>query len=110
MTFVVLGGILCNLPIPPTLAQTSFALNKPASGVSLGAVLQPSPNPVHKGIPTNITITFLTLGVGQKADIVLQPHVDYDVKILKDSKKVFLGCFKLIDTGFNLPGNVTFAI
>jgi hypothetical protein len=87
MTLIVLGGILCNLTISPTYAQTSAVLNKPATGVSLGAVLQPSPNPVHKGVPTNITITFLRFG--QKDKSMLQPHVDYDATIVKDGKKVF---------------------
>lgn len=29
------------------------------------------------------------MGVGQKAGSILQPHVDYDVTIIKDGKKVF---------------------
>jgi hypothetical protein len=83
MTFIiVLGSILFNPTTSPTHAQTAAA-----TGVSLGAVLQLSHSPVHKGVPTNITITFLTLGVGQKGGSVLQPHVDYDVTILKDSKQ-----------------------
>jgi hypothetical protein len=90
MTFIiVLGSILCNPITPPIHAQTSSALNKEATGVSLGAVLKPSHSPVHKGVLTNITITFLTLGVGQKGGSLLQPHVDYDVTILKDGKKEF---------------------
>jgi hypothetical protein len=89
VTLMISAGILCNLTVSPTHAQTSFALNKPATGVSLGAVLQPSHSPVHKGIPTNITITFLTIRVGQKGGNMLQPHVDYDVTILKDGKKEF---------------------
>lgn len=55
--------------------------------MSLWAMVQPSHSPVHKGVPTNITITFLTLG--QKTANILQPHVDYDVTILKDGKQVF---------------------
>jgi len=81
-------GILCT-HISLTNAQTSSIHNKTAIGTSLGAVLQPSPSPVHKGVPTNITITFLTLGLGQKARSMLQPHVDYDVTILKDGKQEF---------------------
>ncbi|MGA9153557.1 MAG: hypothetical protein WBZ36_23505 [Candidatus Nitrosopolaris sp.] len=46
-----------------------------------------SPSPVHKGVPTNITISFLTLILGQKSGSMLQPHVDYDVRILKDGKQ-----------------------
>jgi len=63
-------------------------LNKPATGTSLGAVLQPSPSPVHRG-KTNITITFLTLRFSQKDKSTLQSHVDYDAIIIKDGKKVF---------------------
>ena len=70
-----------------TKAQTSSAFSKSASGVILGAVLQPSPSPVHKGIPTNITINFLTLGLNKKGGFMLQPHVDYDATVLKDGKK-----------------------
>jgi hypothetical protein len=88
MTLIVLVGIFCILTISPTSAQTS-SFKKSASGVSLGAVLQPAPSPVHKGIPTNITITFLTLGLDKKGGSMLQPHVDYDVTILKDGKKEF---------------------
>ncbi|HXX97611.1 MAG TPA: hypothetical protein VEL11_10905 [Candidatus Bathyarchaeia archaeon] len=36
-----------------------------------------------------ITIAFLTLRVGQKDGSMLQPHVDYNVTILKDGKKEF---------------------
>jgi hypothetical protein len=83
MALLVLGGVLCNLTISPTHAQTSSPLNKSATGVSLGAVVQPSPSPVHKGVPTNITITFLTLRFGQKEKDMLQPA------IIKNGKKVF---------------------
>ncbi|MGB6528193.1 MAG: hypothetical protein WBF33_08805 [Candidatus Nitrosopolaris sp.] len=88
MTLLVSVGIICTLIIPLTSAQTS-SFKKSASGISLGAVLQPSPSPVHKGIPTNITIIFLTLGLGKKGGGIVQPHVDYDVTILKDGKKEF---------------------
>ena len=86
-TVMISIGILCT-HIPQSKAQTS-SFNKPASEASLGAVLQPFPRPVHTGMPTNITITFLTLGLGQKARSMLQPHVDYDVTILKDGKQEF---------------------
>jgi len=90
MTLIVLSGILCNLTICLTHAQASSALNKPSNGVSLGAILQPSPSPVHKGVLTNITIAFLSLGFGGGVEKgTLQPHVDYDVTILKDGKKEF---------------------
>ena len=89
MTLLISVGILCT-HISITSAQTSF-LKKSDSGVSLGAVLQRSPSPVHKGVPTNITITFLILRVGQKGGSMLQPHVDYDVTILKNGKQEFQG-------------------
>ena len=83
----MISGILC-AHISLTNAQTSSVLNKPATGTSLGAVLQPSPSPVHRG-KTNITITFLTLRISQKDKSTLQPYVDYDATIIKDGKKVF---------------------
>jgi hypothetical protein len=88
MALMISVGIFCT-HISLTNAQTSSVHNKPATGTSLGAVLQPSPSPVHKGVPTNITITFLTLRFGQKDKSTLQPHVDYDATIIKDGKKVF---------------------
>ena len=88
MALMISVGILCT-HISLTNAQTSSLLNKPATGTSLGAVLQPSLSPVHKGVPTNITITFLSLRYGQKDKSTLQPHVDYDVTLIKDGKKVF---------------------
>jgi hypothetical protein len=87
-TLMISVGIFCT-PISLTNAQTSSVLNKPATGTGLGAVLQPYPSPVHRGIPTNITITFLTLRLDQKDKSTLQPHVDYDATIIKDGKKVF---------------------
>jgi hypothetical protein len=87
MMTLISVGVLCTLTISPTSAQKSSVFNKLVNGVSLGAVLQPSPSPVHKGVPTNITISFLTLILGQKSGSMLQPHVDYDVTILKDAKK-----------------------
>jgi len=87
MTVMISVCILCT-HISLGNAQTS-SFNKSASEASLGAVLQPFPRPVHTGMPTNITITFLTLRLGQIAGSVLQPHVDYDVTILKDGKQEF---------------------
>ena len=84
-TVMISIGILCT-HIPLSKAQIS-SFNKPASEAGLAAVLQPSPRPVHTGVPTNIIITFLTLRLGQKADSMLQP--DYDVIILKDGKQDF---------------------
>jgi hypothetical protein len=46
MTLMISVGILFT-HISLTNAQTSSVLNKPATG--LGAVLQPSPSPVHRG-------------------------------------------------------------
>jgi hypothetical protein len=86
MILMISVGIFCT-NISLTNAQTSSVLKKPAT--ALGAVLQPSPSPVHKGVPTNITITFLTLRLDQKDKSTLQPHVDYDATIIKDGKKVF---------------------
>jgi len=87
MSVMISVGILCT-HISLSKAQTS-SFNKLASESGLAALLQPSPRPVHTGIPTNITITFLTLRLSQKADSMLQPHVDYDVTILKDGKQEF---------------------
>jgi hypothetical protein len=60
ITFI---GILCNLTISfflsySTHAQASPALNKPAiNQPSLSAVLQPSPNLVHKGFASNTLVS-----------------------------------------------------
>jgi hypothetical protein len=48
MTLMISVGIFCT-HISLTNAQTSSVLNKPATGTTLGAVLQPSPSPVHRG-------------------------------------------------------------
>jgi hypothetical protein len=89
MTLMISVGILCTLTIPLASGQTSSVFNKPASGVSLGAVLKTSPTSVHKGVLTNITIIFLTLRLDQKAGSMIQPHIDYDATIIKDGKQVF---------------------
>jgi hypothetical protein len=89
MSIMISIGILCTLTISLTHGQTSSVFNKPATGVSLGAVVQPSSSPVHKGVPTNITITFLTLRLGQRGGSTLQPHVDYDATIIKHGKQEF---------------------
>jgi hypothetical protein len=57
---------------------------KVTSGGSLNVILQPSPFPVIKGTQTNLKVSF-----DQKGNSVLQPHVDYDLTIMKDGKQVF---------------------
>jgi hypothetical protein len=59
-------------------------MNKVTSGGSLNVILQPSPYPVVKGTQTNLKVSF-----DQKGSSVVQPHIDYDLTILKDSKQVF---------------------
>ena len=76
-------GIL--LTSSSTYALTSaIAMNKPTSGGSLNVILQPSPNPVVKGTQTNLKVTF-----DQKRSSLVQPHIDYDLTIMKDAKQVF---------------------
>jgi hypothetical protein len=78
-----LFGIL--LTPSSTYAQTSgAAMNKVTSGGSLNVILQPSPYPVVKGTQTNLKVSF-----DQKGSSAVQPHIDYDLTILKDSKQVF---------------------
>ncbi|HYT43704.1 MAG TPA: hypothetical protein VEP90_15295 [Methylomirabilota bacterium] len=57
---------------------------KVTSGGSLNVILQPSPFPVIKGSQTNLKVSF-----DQKGSSALQPHVDYDLTIMKDDKQVF---------------------
>jgi hypothetical protein len=74
-------GIL--LTTSSTYAVTSvIAMNKPTSGGSLNVILQPSP--VVKGTQTNFKVSF-----DQKGSSVVQPHIDYDLTIMKDAKQVF---------------------
>src|SRR6266581_981327 len=76
-------GILLTTSL--TYAQTSgVAMNKVTSGGSLNVILQPSPSPVLKGSQTNLKVSF-----DQKGSSALQPHVDYDLTIMKDGKQVF---------------------
>ncbi|HYT02262.1 MAG TPA: hypothetical protein VEL70_05080 [Candidatus Acidoferrum sp.] len=76
-------GIL--LTTSSTYAQTSgVAMNKVTSGGSLNVILQPSPSPVVKGSQTNLKVSF-----DQKGSSAVQPHIDYDLTIMKDGKQVF---------------------
>ena len=59
-------------------------MNKPTSGGSLNVILQPSPNSVVKGTQTNFKVSF-----DQKGSSVVQPHIDYELTIMKDAKQVF---------------------
>ena len=68
-----------------TFVQTSdAAMYKVTSGGSLNVILQPSPFPVIKGSQTNLKVSF-----DQKGSSAVQPHVDYDLTIMKDDKQVF---------------------
>src|SRR5947209_683364 len=81
--FVNIFGIL--LTTSSTYAQTSGAsMNKVTSGGSLNVILQPSPSPVVKGSQTNLKVSF-----DQKGSSAVQPHIDYDLTIMKDGKQVF---------------------
>jgi len=81
--FVNIFGIL--LTTSSTYAQTSGAtINKVTSGGSLNVILQPSPSPVVKGSQTNLKVSF-----DQKGSSAVQPHIDYDLTIMKDGKQVF---------------------
>ena len=78
-------GILLTTSSTSTFVQTSdAAMYKVTSGGSLNVILQPSPFPVIKGTQTNLKVSF-----DQKGSSVLQPHVDYDLTIMKDGKQVF---------------------
>jgi hypothetical protein len=55
-----------------------------ATGGSLNVILQPSPFPVIKGSQTDLKVSF-----DQKGSSAVQPHVDYDLTIMKDGKQVF---------------------
>ena len=82
--FVNFFGIL--LTTSSTYAQTSGAsMNKVTSGGSLNVILQPSPFPVVKGSQTNLKVSFDQKG----SSSAVQPHIDYDLTIMKDGKQVF---------------------
>ena len=59
-------------------------MNKVTSGGSLKVILQLSPYPVIKGKQTNFKVTF-----DQNGSSAVQPHIDYDLTIMKDDKQVF---------------------
>ena len=81
--FFSIFGIL--LTTSSTFVQTSdAAMYKVTSGGSLNVILQPSPFPVIKGSQTNLKVSF-----DQKGSSAVQPHVDYDLTIMKDDKQVF---------------------
>jgi hypothetical protein len=81
--FFSIFGIL--LTPSSTFVQTSnAAIYKVTSGGSLNVILQPSPFPVIKGSQTNLKVSF-----DQKGSSAVQPHVDYDLTIMKDDKQVF---------------------
>jgi Fe-S cluster assembly iron-binding protein IscA len=81
--FFSIFGIL--LTTSSTFVQTSdAAMYKVTSGGSLNVILQPSPFPVIKGSQTNLKVSF-----DQKGSSAVQPHVDYDLTIMKDDKHVF---------------------
>jgi Fe-S cluster assembly iron-binding protein IscA len=77
---ITVYGILHHL-IKPETAQFTMVV---ARGGSLNVILQPSPFPVIKGSQTNLKVSF-----HQKGSSAVQPHVDYDLTIMKDDKKVF---------------------
>jgi len=80
---VIIFGIL--LTTSSTHAQISGAImNKETSGGSLKVILQPSPYPVGKGKQTNLKVTFDHNGSSS-----VQPHIDYDLIIIKEGKQVF---------------------
>jgi hypothetical protein len=81
--FFSIFGIL--LTTSSTFVQTSdAAMYKVTSGGSLNVILQPSPFPVIIGSQTNLKVSF-----DQKGSSAVQPHVDYDLTIMKDDKQVF---------------------
>ncbi len=79
--FVNFFGIL--LTTSSTYAQTPGAsMNKLTSGGSLNVILQQSPFPIVKGSQTNLKVSF-----DQKGNSTVQPHIDYDLTIMKDGKQ-----------------------
>ena len=60
-------------------------MNKVTSGGSLNVILLPSPSPVVKGSQTNLKVSFDQKG----SSSTVQPHIDYDLTIMKDGKQVF---------------------
>jgi hypothetical protein len=86
IAFVLITSIFGILVTPSsTYAITSVAtMNKATSGGSLNVMVQPTPILIVKGTQTNFTV-----GFEQKGGSIVQPHIDYDVTITKDGKRVF---------------------
>jgi len=85
IAFVLITSIFGILLTPSTYAIPSTAtMNKATSGGSLNIMVQPTPTPIVKGTQTNFTVSF-----EQKGGSVVQPHIDYDLTITKDGKRVF---------------------
>jgi hypothetical protein len=95
IVLVLTAGIL-GILAPPSVTSAQITssssssaggsgMKKPTSGGALNVLLQASPQPVGHTSPTSFKVEFMTKG----SDIV-QPHIDYDLKI-KDSggKQVF---------------------
>ena len=87
VAFALVASIFAILLTPSsTYAQTSgAAMNKVTSGGSLNVILQPSPYPIVKGTQTNLKVSFDQKGTSS----AVQPHIDYDLTIMKDGKQVF---------------------
>ena len=86
ITFVLttsIFGILLTLSSAYALTYAP-TMNKATSGGSLNVMVQPTPTPIVKGTQTNFTVSF-----EQKGGNVVQPHIDYDVTITKDGKRIF---------------------
>ena len=86
IAFVLIASIFgMLLTTSSTYAIPSAAtMNKATSGGSLNVMVQPTPILIVKGTQTNFTVSF-----EQKGGSVVQPHIDYDVTITKDGKRVF---------------------
>lgn len=102
MTIMISIGILCTLTISLTHGQTSSVFNRPATGASLGAVVQPSPSPVHNGVSTNITITFLTLrfGISRIVDSLPITHA-HSCLVKQFCAERFIICIDLVNFSLN---------
>jgi hypothetical protein len=84
IAFVLITSIFGILLTPSsTYAIPSTAtMNKATSGGSLNMMVQPTPTPIVKGTQTNFTVSFEQKGGSHT-------HIDYDVTITKDGKRVF---------------------
>jgi hypothetical protein len=87
ITFVLITSIFGILLTPSStyaLLTSVATMNKATSGGNLDVMVQPTPAPIVKDAQTNFTVSF-----EQKGGNVVQPHIDYDVTITKDGKRVF---------------------